>query len=118
MNRVRIPRYDQVYALGDCLRSGLEEIIADSGSEYTVVGIDSMFKLLFAGGPGDTEQFPRTGADVRSRDADRWARLLRPAAKDRGVLLPPNQFESQFVSAAYTEDDIDRTLEAYKHALA
>jgi len=110
--------YDHVNALGDRLRSGLEEIIADSGSEYTVVGTDSMFKLLFAGGPGDTEQFPRTGADVRSGDADRWARLLRPAVKDRGVLLPPNQFESQFVSAAHTEDDIDRTLEAYKHALA
>jgi len=38
--------------------------------------------------------------------------------KERGVLLPPNQSESQFVSAAHTESDVERTLEAYKHAVA
>jgi glutamate-1-semialdehyde 2,1-aminomutase len=31
--------------------------------------------------------------------------------------LPANQFESQFVCAAHTEEDVERTLEAYKEAL-
>jgi glutamate-1-semialdehyde 2,1-aminomutase len=37
--------------------------------------------------------------------------------RDRGVFLTANQFESQFVSYAHTEADIDETLEAYKEAL-
>ncbi|MFB6084853.1 MAG: glutamate-1-semialdehyde 2,1-aminomutase [Halorientalis sp.] len=109
--------YDHVNGLGDRLRSGLQDIVADHAPEFTVVGTDSMFKLLFTGEKGD-DHFPRTGGDVRAGATDRWARLLRPAMKERGVLLPPNQFESQFLSAAHTEADVDRTLEAYKHALA
>ncbi len=31
---------------------------------------------------------------------------------DRGIYLPPSQFEAMFVSAAHTEQDISRTLEA------
>jgi len=37
--------------------------------------------------------------------------------KDRGVFLTANQFESQFVSYAHTEEDIEETLEAYAEAL-
>lgn len=32
--------YDHVNTLGDRLRSGLEDIVADSTGEYTVVGTD------------------------------------------------------------------------------
>jgi glutamate-1-semialdehyde 2,1-aminomutase len=37
--------------------------------------------------------------------------------KDEGVFLSQNQFESQFVTYAHTEDDVEETLEAYKEAL-
>ena len=36
----------------------------------------------------------------------------------RGVYLPCSQFEAAFVSAAHTDDDIDRTIEAAREALA
>src|SRR5215471_12082946 len=36
---------------------------------------------------------------------------------DRGVLLPPSQFEALFVSAAHTDKEIDRTLEASRESL-
>ena len=36
---------------------------------------------------------------------------------DRGVFLPPSQFEAWFVSAAHTEADIDRTIEACRESL-
>lgn len=110
--------YEHVNTLGDRLRSGLEDIVADRAPEYTVTGTDSMFKLLFTYGANGDEHIPKTGVGVRNVATDRWARLLRPAMKDWGVLLPPNQFESQFLSAAHTESDVERTLEAYKHVLA
>jgi glutamate-1-semialdehyde 2,1-aminomutase len=31
---------------------------------------------------------------------------------DRGIYLPPSQFEAAFLSVAHSEEDISRTLEA------
>jgi glutamate-1-semialdehyde 2,1-aminomutase len=36
---------------------------------------------------------------------------------DRGVHLPPSQFEALFVSLAHSIDDLDRTLEAAAESL-
>jgi glutamate-1-semialdehyde 2,1-aminomutase len=36
----------------------------------------------------------------------------------RGIYLPPSQFEAAFLSDAHTADDIDTTLLAAKDALA
>ena len=36
---------------------------------------------------------------------------------DRGVYLPPSQFEAWFVSLAHDEQAIDRTLEAATESL-
>jgi glutamate-1-semialdehyde 2,1-aminomutase len=35
----------------------------------------------------------------------------------RGVFLPPSQFEAWFVSAAHSDADIERTLEAAQESL-
>jgi glutamate-1-semialdehyde 2,1-aminomutase len=111
------------------------DIVADQCPEYTVVGTDSMFKVVFtradsppqdAGCVGGCQQdsacarfgeCPKDGADVAAAETDRWERLFWPAMKDQGISLTPNQFESQFVSYAHTEADIDETLEAYREAL-
>jgi glutamate-1-semialdehyde 2,1-aminomutase len=31
---------------------------------------------------------------------------------DKGIYMPPSQFEAAFISAAHTEQDIDRTIKA------
>jgi glutamate-1-semialdehyde 2,1-aminomutase len=36
---------------------------------------------------------------------------------ERGILLPPSQFEALFVSAAHSDSDIDRTIEACEESL-
>ena len=36
---------------------------------------------------------------------------------EHGVLLPPSQFETWFVSAAHTEDDIDHVVQAAHQVL-
>ncbi|PSP92711.1 aspartate aminotransferase family protein [Halobacteriales archaeon QS_4_62_28] len=128
--------YDQINGRAEQLRSGLTDIVADQAPEYTVVGTDSMFKVIFtrngagtqAGGPCDagcvqdpdcdrSEGCPKNGHDIKRAETERWQRLFWPAMQDQGVFLTANQFESQFVSAAHTEDDIEAALEAYKEAL-
>jgi len=127
--------YDHVNGLGEQLRAGLTDIIADHAPNYTVVGTDSMFKVVFTrNGPGDRsnhcesgcqqhsectryEYCPKNGGDIKRADTERWERLFWPAMKEEGIFLTANQFESQFVSDAHTEEDIEETLEAYKRQL-
>ena len=127
--------YDHVNDLGEKLRSGLTDILADQAPEYTVVGTDSMFKTVFTReGPSDIEDqccagctqqescsryeyCPKTGMDVKQTETERWERLFWSGMKDRGVFLTANQFESQFVCNAHTEADIETALEAYKAVL-
>ena len=49
-------------------------------------------------------------------DRARFARFFQ-LMLDRGVLLPPSQFEAWFVSAAHTDKDVDTTLEAAEAAM-
>ena len=127
--------YEHVNRLGERLRRGLRELVAETAPEYTVVGTDSMFKIIYTRadsppqsdccGAGCTQnascvraaECPKTGADVAAAETARWERLFWPAMKDAGIFLTPNQFESQFVSYCHTEEDIDRTLEAYAAVL-
>jgi glutamate-1-semialdehyde 2,1-aminomutase len=36
---------------------------------------------------------------------------------ERGIFLPPSQYEALFVSAAHTDADIDRTMTAARESL-
>ncbi len=136
--------YDHVNALGERLRSGLTDIVADQAPTYTVVGTDSMFKVIFTregphSSPDDAtddaldEQCssgcrqnadcpryascPKNAGDVTRGETERWRRIFWQEMREQGVFLSQNQFEAQFVSYGHTDDDVDQTLEAYKHAL-
>jgi glutamate-1-semialdehyde 2,1-aminomutase len=127
--------YDHVNSLGEQLRGGLRDILADQAPEYTVVGTDSMFKVIFTrDGAADRGQqcgagcrqdpncphydhCPKTGADVADADTERWERLFWQSMKDQGIFLTANQYESQFISYAHTEADIEETLAGYAEAL-
>ncbi|ESS03098.1 MAG: glutamate-1-semialdehyde 2,1-aminomutase [uncultured archaeon A07HR67] len=127
--------YDHVNRLGQKLREGITEICADRAPEYTVVGTDSMFKTVFTReAPADVSgccadgcrqdpscdrygSCPKTGADVADAATDRWERVFWQGMKDRGVFLTANQYECQFVSYAHTDEDVERTLEAYRETL-
>ena len=131
--------YDHVNDLGDQLRSGLADILEDQAPQYTVVGRDSMFKVVFTRdspasealaaegacesgcrqrpGCARYETCPKNASDVMDAETARWRRIFWGKMRDQGVFLSQNQFESQFVSYAHTEADVEETLEAYKHAL-
>ncbi|MFB6253229.1 MAG: glutamate-1-semialdehyde 2,1-aminomutase [Halobacteriaceae archaeon] len=105
--------YDYINDLGKELRDGIADILADQAPSYTVVGTDSMFKVIFTrnGEP------PENGTDVNNADTERWERLFWPTMRDEGIFLTANQYESQFICYQHTREDIEETLEAYKHAL-
>lgn len=126
--------WEHVNELGQQLREGLTDIVADRAPSYTVTGTDSLFKVIFTDkGPTqdgrcrsgclhDTEcsrygHCPTSAVEVDAADTDRWRRLFWPAMRDQGIFLSQNQYEAQFVSYAHTERDVEETLAAYRTAL-
>jgi glutamate-1-semialdehyde 2,1-aminomutase len=58
----------------------------------------------------------RDYAGAKRSDTARFAAFFHEMLT-RGVLLPPSLFEALFVSAAHTDDDIGRTIEAARASL-
>jgi glutamate-1-semialdehyde 2,1-aminomutase len=93
-------------ATGSMMRNRLSEIVADMGLDYNVVGIASMFKIFF----GDK---PLNYQDVLKCDKEGYLKFFFKMLES-GVFVPPSQFETNFISTAHTEDDIEKTLLAYE----
>jgi len=77
----------------------------------TINRVGSMLTLFFTEGP--VTNF----AGAVASDTDRFAKFFH-AMLDRGVYLPPSQFEAWFVSIAHGEDELARTLAMAAEAFA
>jgi len=102
--------YDRLEELGARLAEGLQEAAEEAGVPVTVNRVGSMLTLFFTEGP--VENFD----DANRSDKQRFSRFFW-AMLERGVYIPPSQFEAWFVSLAHTEEEIDRTVEAAREAL-
>ena len=101
--------HEKLNATGDSFRQALSEIVADEGLDYYVSGVASMFKVFFGAEPKNYQ-------DVLKCDKDGYLTFFHRMLAS-GIFLPPSQFETNFLSAAHTEEDLDKTLEAYKENL-
>ena len=54
--------------------------------------------------------------DAKTADCERFTKYFT-AMLNQGIYLAPSQFEAGFISAAHSQDDLDRTLDAVKMAL-
>jgi glutamate-1-semialdehyde 2,1-aminomutase len=59
----------------------------------------------------------RNADDARAADTGAYARFFA-GMLERGVFLPPSQFEAAFISLAHSEDDIQATIRAVEQTLA
>jgi glutamate-1-semialdehyde 2,1-aminomutase len=91
--------------LGDLLRRGLAEAMKRAGVPGTCYGEASIYHVSFEGKPG------LAGFD-RPRKGDLY-HLLRCAILNEGVDCSMNH---GWVSALHTEEDIERTVQAYERA--
>ncbi len=102
------PVDDEAYAALESKGGHLEAMLGGAGGLIQRVG--SMMTLFFGDGPvTDLES-------ARRCDTARFARWHR-AMLDRGVYLPPSQFEAFFVSLAHTPADLEAVGAAHRAAL-
>jgi glutamate-1-semialdehyde 2,1-aminomutase len=97
--------YARLDALAEKLVEGLKTEARRTGVPLTVNRVGSMFTAFFTG------EAVVDYASARKSDTAAFGCFFR-ALLDRGVYFPPAQFEAAFVSAAHTEDDIERTIQA------
>jgi glutamate-1-semialdehyde 2,1-aminomutase len=102
--------YARLEKLGHQLELETRAALKASGLDFAFYRYGSKFCLFFAPGP------VRNLDDARRADLPRFARFFH-ALLDRGIYLAPSQFETGFISAAHTEQDIEETARALREAL-
>jgi glutamate-1-semialdehyde 2,1-aminomutase len=108
-------RKEEIYPRLEKLSADLVEGVAAAAKEAGVAlchnRVGSMFTWFFNKGPV-------TDWDSASKsNTEAFGKFFR-SMLDSGVYLPPSQYEAAFLSAAHTEEDVQRTIAAAKVAFA
>lgn len=93
------------------LTDGIAAILAEKQYAACLNAVGSLATLFFTPGP------VRNFEDAKRTDTAKYAKFFWEML-ERGVFLAPSQFEAMFVSAAHTDEDVDRTLSAWGESLA
>jgi glutamate-1-semialdehyde 2,1-aminomutase len=97
--------YDTLETRSARLEEGLRRAARDAGETVRINRVGSMITVFFCAGPVVDY------ATAKASDTKRFGRFFH-AMLERGVYLPPAQFEAAFVSLAHGEPEIDLTIAA------
>jgi glutamate-1-semialdehyde 2,1-aminomutase len=111
LRELRQDRWPPFEDLAAELADGLRDAAREAGADACVVRVGPMLTVFFRPLP------PVDAAEALGSDRAAYARFFA-AMLDRGVLLPPSQFEAWFPSMAHTSDDVAATLDAARVAFA
>lgn len=103
--------YDYFKKLGDQLASGISEAAEHYGIDHTINRAGSMIGFFF------TNQDVINYETAKLSNLDHFNSCFRTMLHE-GVSLPPSQFEGLFLSTAHTEEDINKTVNAFRKAFS
>ncbi|SDJ80648.1 glutamate-1-semialdehyde 2,1-aminomutase [Natronincola ferrireducens] len=102
--------YEEINKKGQRLEEGLKEHAKALGVKASFNRVGSMLCMFFT--EGAVEDFEA----ALTSDTEKYAVYFKSMLQ-QGIYLAPSQFEATFISAAMTDEDIEKTLEAAYHAL-
>ena len=103
--------HERLEELGERWKSGMEAAASQGDVPYTINGVGSMVSLFFTEGP------VRDFASAARSDTGAFKEFFWHMLS-RGVYLAPSQYEAGFISAAHTDEDLDKTFEAAREWFA
>ena len=103
--------YAQLERLTRALAEGIEGAARQAGTAASVVWTTGLMTLFFA------EQAPRDYEQAKGCDLDAHAAFCR-GMLERGIYLPPSQFEVWFPSLVHEDEHVERTLAAAREVFA
>jgi len=103
--------YERLDALGARLGDGLLAAARAAGLAACLNRVGSMLTLFLCEGPVTDY------ASAKKADTATFGRFFR-GMRERGVFLPPSQFEAMFASLAHSESDLDEIVTAAREVFA
>ncbi|WP_067050696.1 glutamate-1-semialdehyde 2,1-aminomutase [Methanofollis ethanolicus] len=88
----------------------ISDACEDANAGGSFVRLGSMFKYFFRAEP------PRNYAEAKESDTTAFRRFWEKMLA-KGIFVPPSQFETNFLSAAHTEEIIERIADTYRTCL-
>ena len=95
---------------GSALKEALSSDLKSLGLNYTINQIGSMFTLFF------TDKAVNNFSDAKTSDTALFGKYFN-GMLDKGIYLPPSQYESWFLSAALGDSEYDQIISASKATL-
>jgi glutamate-1-semialdehyde 2,1-aminomutase len=92
------------------LADGFRAAFREAGVPAQINSAGSLLTIFFNENP------IKNYDDAKKSDTTEFAKFFTEML-DRGIFLPPSQYESLFVSAAHTEADINQTIQAARESL-
>ena len=108
--------YDTLANTTQRIAEGVQQAATDAGIALTTNRIGSMFTWFFQQSTHGNQHTVRTFHDAAQSDTALFGRFHR-AMLNRGVWLPPSQFEAAYVSAAHCDTEVAATLAAARESL-
>lgn len=102
--------YARLDAQSEKLYAGIREALAATGVKAQLNHVGSMWTLYF------TPETVFDYASAKTADTAKFGKFYWECIQ-RGVYLPPSQFESAFVSLAHGDAEIEHTVKAIREAL-
>ena len=98
--------YEKLDAITSRLIEGIVQSAENNGIAINGGNVSAMFGFFLCDGP------VRNFDEAKTNDAELFGRLHKEMLR-RGIYLAPSPFEAGFTSLAHSEEEIDKTIEAF-----
>ena len=110
INKIKNKLYSKLERFNTLFTRSLDDIATDMRIPHQINFTASMFQIFFTDKPVVDSQ------TSKNADAKKFQKLFKSLLK-QGIFIAPSQFEVVFLSNAHTENDLNKTLNAYNAAL-
>ena len=110
INKLKNKLYSKLERFNLLFATALDDMATDMKIPHQINFTASMFQIFFTNKPVIDSK------TSKKADGKKFQKLFRTLLKE-GVFIPPSQFEVVFLSDAHTENDLNKTLDAYHSAL-
>ena len=110
INKMKNKLYSKLERFNLLFSTALDDMATDMKIPHQINFTASMFQIFFTNTPVVDSK------TSKKADGKKFQKLFKTLLKE-GVFIPPSQFEVVFLSDAHTENDLNKTLDAYHTAL-
>ena len=109
INKIKKRLYPKLELFNLLFTTALDDMATDMGIPHQINLVSSMFQIFFTNKPVIDYK------TSKNANAKKFQKMFKTLLK-KGIFIAPSQFEVVFLSDAHTENDLNKTLDAYHAA--